>query len=46
MAINRVVEAIYNLKCVIFVLKIIGKKVQTRGKHREFHFNLSVATLV
>ena len=44
---NEVVEAIYKFKCVIFLhLKTQGKKLQRRGKHSEFHFNLSVATLM
>ena len=39
------VEAIYKLKCGIFALKNTGKILQTQKKHREFNFNLSVATL-
>ena len=28
-------EAIYKLKCVIFVLKSTGKEMQTQGNHKE-----------
>ena len=46
---NGMVEAIYELKCVIFVLEkykeTIANTRKSQGKHRKFHFNLSVATL-
>ena len=32
--------------CYFIHLKNTGKKLLTQGKHREFHLNPSVATLV
>ena len=47
--VDRSVVVVVTIKCVIFLhLKTQEKIANTRksqGKHREFHFNLSVATL-